>query len=272
MLRSQQAGLVRKQTFVLCLALTLTGASLQAQSTAPTANSAAGATPAYDVSSIKPSKPDAGHSGSMFNGAGIYEGTNITLKGLLQTAFDKRETEIATLPAWAEKEHFDVQAKSLETDDATLKALHTSDRQHMLIKVLEDRFHLKWHMEQRELPVYEMVVAKGGIKMSPAAVTTRGGGIRGGFGGELTGINCSMEILSRVLSDRLSRAVIDKTGLTDKYDFKLKFSTEDAPSNPDSDAPSIFTAIQEQLGLKLQPAKGMQEVLVVDSVSMPSAD
>ena len=79
-----------------------------------------------------------------------------------------------------------------------------------------------------------------------------------------------MEVLSRVLSDRLSRAVVDKTGLPDKYDFTLKFSPDDAPPSPDSDAPSIFTAIQEQLGLKLESSKGPVQVLVIDHVEMPS--
>ena len=262
------------RTTCICLtlaAVALTGSTLYAQSAASPTTAAPTTTPAYDVSSVKPSPPDPGHSGSMFGNA-KYEGTNITLEGLLETAFDKRSSEVAPLPAWAEKVHFDVLAKSLDTDEAALKALHISDRQHMLIKVLETRFQLKWHMEQRELPVYELTVARGGIRMSPPAVTGKGSGIRGGHAGELTGINCSMETLSRVLSDRLSRAVVDKTGLKDTYDFKLNFTLDNAPQNSETDAPSIFTAIQEQLGLKLQPAKGMREVLVVDSATMPSAN
>lgn len=258
-------------TFYLSLALAFAGPA-HAQTATPASTTPQTAAPAYDVSSVKPSEPDATGMSSMFNGAGRYEGTNITMHELLQTAFGKRRDMILGLPAWADKTRFDVQAKSVETDEATLKALPQSARLGMLRKVLEDRFQLKWHMEQREMPTYELVVNKGGIKMSVSTVTGKGSGVRGGRNGELTGINCPMDVLAVVLSNPLQRAVVNKTGLTDKYNFTLKYTPDDAPAGSDAELPSLFTAIQEQLGLKLQPAKGLQEVLVIDSVSMPTAN
>jgi len=250
----------------LAMAAFALSSGLQAQTPEPAATA-----PAYDVSTIKPSNPDATNAGSMFNSvSGRYEGTSITLRGLLGSAFGKRDSLIVGMPAWAKELHFDVQAKFIAADDKPGKKLTIKEQQAMLRKLLEDRFQLKWHMEQRELPVYELVVTKGGSKMSPPAVTDKGGGINMRQRGALAGKNCSMEILASVLSDQVQRPVVDLTGLTGSYDFTLKFTGEEAAA--DTDAPSLFTAIQEQLGLKLQPAKAMQEVLIIDSVSMPSAN
>ena len=249
---------------LMSLGLGMVGAAALAQETLTA--------PAYDVSTVKPSKADATTAGSMFNG-GKYEGTNITVRGLLGSAFGKREALIVGMPQWAKQLHFDVQGKSLDTDESSLKKQNMKDRQLMLRKLLEDRFQLKWHMEQREIPVYAMVVAKGGIKMKAPAETQRGSGISMRKRGEMNGRNCPMEVLASVLSDGLDRPVVDQTGLTERYDFTLTFTPDNAPVSADAEAmPSIFTAVQEQLGLKLQPGKAMQEILVIDSVSQPNAD
>jgi uncharacterized protein (TIGR03435 family) len=162
---------------------------------------------------------------------------------------------------------------------------------------LADRFKLKIHTETKQLPVYELVAPKGGSKLKEAtAGDTYANGIKGldGVGrgglmrvgrGQLTAQAVPITSLANMLSQQLQRTVLDKTGLTGKYDLELNWTpdqgsdpmfkgAEGSPQRgdaaPDSSGPSIFTALQEQLGLKLQSAKGPVETLVIDHVEMPS--
>jgi uncharacterized protein (TIGR03435 family) len=119
------------------------------------------------------------------------------------------------------------------------------------------------------MALYELVVNKGGSKMTPAEYSGKGpSGLRGGRAGDVTGLACPMELLAHFLSNVTSSVVDDKTALTGRYNFHLKWSPDGAAAT--DDAPSIFTAVQEQLGLKLQPTKGPVEVLIVDHVELPS--
>jgi uncharacterized protein (TIGR03435 family) len=167
----------------------------------------------------------------------------------------------------------------------------------MLRPALADRFKLKVHTETKQLPVYKIVLAKGGSKLKEAtAGDTYANGIKGPDGvgrpgmmrfgpGQLTAQAVPMTSLTNMLSQQLHRTVLDKTGLTGKYDLELNWTPdqgadpmfkgpEGSPQRgdaaPDSSGPSIFTALQEQLGLKLQSAKGPVETLVIDHVEMPS--
>jgi uncharacterized protein (TIGR03435 family) len=145
-------------------------------------------------------------------------------------------------------------------------------------KLLADRFKLLVHWETREMPVYELVVAKGGAKLP--ATTRKDENMSSSFGnGKPTGEGLSAKdlavVLTQVLSQELGREVVDKTGLSGKYDFTLRWTQDgvlgtDAASNGADVPPSIFTAVEEQLGLKLQPAKGPVQVLVVDDAEMPT--
>jgi uncharacterized protein (TIGR03435 family) len=167
----------------------------------------------------------------------------------------------------------------------------------MLQPALAERFKLKVHSETKQLPVYELIVAKGGAKLKEAtAGDTYANGIKGPDGvgrggmmrsgpGQLTAQAVPMTSLANLLSQQLHRTVLDKTGLTAKYDLELNWtpdqgsdpmfkgpegSPQRADAAPDSSGPSIFTALQEQLGLKLQSANGPVETLVIDHVEMPS--
>lgn len=150
----------------------------------------------------------------------------------------------------------------------------------MLQSLLEDRFHLVVHNEIKQEPVYELVPAKGGPRLKDANVNEEAPNQRVSRG-QITAVATPLSRLVPLLSLLVNRQVIDKTGLTDRYDFTLTYAVDasqrgasgpDAPPPVTPDAPSIFTALQEQLGLKLEPARGPVEFLVVDRAEKPDAN
>ena len=179
---------------------------------------------------------------------------------------------------------FDINAKIVDMDAGKLKKLTLEERRAMLQQLLENRFHLKVHRQTEVLPLYEMVVAKGGPKITPVEPVgpdpdaDKNKKVKGMDRGnmsvsdkQLITHEASLDRLALSLSSKLGRTVVDKTGLTGKYDLSLTWSPDDgSTAESDSSAPSLFTALQEQLGLRLQPAKGPVETLVVDHIEMPS--
>ena len=152
----------------------------------------------------------------------------------------------------------------------------------MLQSLLSDRFKLSVHWENKEEQVYELVIAKGGPKLKEAGANANTPRMQVALG-HFIGTAESLSLLARNLSQRLGRSVIDKTGLTGKYDFELTYTPETglnsvvgqppaqgAPPLPEPNGPSIFAALEEQLGLKLQSTKAPVKVLVIDSVQKPS--
>ena len=251
--------------------------------------------PAFDVVSIKPDKTGGGMIRVMNRPDG-YSATNISLKMLIQAAYGIREDLISGTPGWAESTRYDIDAKVDGADVEALKKLSPEQRRLILQPLLADRFKLKVHTETKQLPVFELVVAKGGPKLKEAtAGDTYANGIKGPDGvgrggmvrmgrGQLTAQGVPMTSVVNILSQQLHRTVIDKTGLAGKYDLELNWTPDegegmgpppgggqphgDAP--PEGSGPSIFTAIQEQLGLKLQSGKGPVDTLVIDHVEMPT--
>jgi uncharacterized protein (TIGR03435 family) len=146
----------------------------------------------------------------------------------------------------------------------------------MMRTLLEDRFQLKFHWETRTMPVFDLVVTKGGPKFAHATETEKSGAQRNS--GQITISKGTVAGLASTLSNILGRRVLDKTGLTGDYDMTLKWTPDDyqaAPLRPngpppDPNSPSIFTALREQLGLKLGSTKGPVDVVVIDSVSRPT--
>ena len=135
----------------------------------------------------------------------------------------------------------------------------------MVPALLADRFHLALHQETRTLPAYDLVVGKGGAKLQLSKSDGRSIGTgRTHFKGE----GLSMTLIAEELSKISGRVVVDKTNLSGRYDLKLEWSSDDAAAG-DNSAPSLFTAIQEQLGLKLESAKEPVPVLVIDHVELP---
>jgi uncharacterized protein (TIGR03435 family) len=260
--------------FAVVIAAILPASAIEAQSVRPE----------FDVSSVKPNKANCCFSGGANNGqAGAKDST---VKALISLAYKVQEFQIVGGPGWIGSERFDVEGR---TEDKTADP----DRLRMMLRsLLEDRFKLKLHMETRQVPVYALVVAKGGPKIKLAADQTspdvngpspKGAGPNHGairFGpGSMAGNAVNFSLLVRFLSQRLDRPVVDRTGLSGRYDFLLQWTPEvgetklDPGGNPlpvgDPTGPSIFSAIQEQLGLRLESTKGPVEVLVIDSVEMP---
>jgi uncharacterized protein (TIGR03435 family) len=240
--------------------------------------------PAFNVISIKPAKPGAPGSGTSIRGD-TFIATNVTLNRLIQyQAYGVTGPQIVGIPPELEKAAFDIQAKfdpsAYSQAQMSAKGQYTfgyTFGQLMFQHLLADRFKLAVHTETRELPVYALVVVKSGPKLQsakdPASESSSSGTGRLKAGGITTEELAKM--MTSVLSDELGRVVLDKTGLTGKYDLTLKWTPDMGPQpmlngEPDTSAPSLFTAIQEQLGLKLESTKGPVPVLVVDHAEMPS--
>jgi uncharacterized protein (TIGR03435 family) len=227
----------------------------------------------YDAVSIKLNKSGSG-SVHVSSDAAYYNATNVSVKMLLQSVYDIRETLISGIPAPIESQRFDVAAKIVEPDMESLKQLTQKERREMLLPALVERFHLQAHTEIKILPVFELVVVANGPKFQQtvdAAGKNSGTSVNNhGHGAELTMHGVSMKSFEETLSYQVHRTVIDKTGLAEKYDLALKWTPEDSPDTSADALPGIFTALQEQLGLKLVPAKGPVETLVVDHVEIPT--
>jgi uncharacterized protein (TIGR03435 family) len=272
--------------------------------TQPQTQSTATAAPAleYDVASFKPNKSGPGRA-TMTNEDDGLTATNFTVKDLIAWAYGYRsgalDGRIFGAPGWLNAESYNVQAKMESSVSETLKNLSPSDRtlarQQMLQKLLADRCKLVTHRETRELPVFLLVTTKDGAKLqeskpdaadanSAPAASGRGGPGMGlkGPGGPLTARQIPIADLVDALSLLLNRPVVDKTGLTGKYDFTLQWTPDEtqdpsffprgAGQPPDPSWPSLTTAIQEQLGLKLESGKGPVEVIVIDHVERPSGN
>ena len=217
----------------------------------------------FQTVSIKPHR-NSGDDTSMKTSLGRLQALNVTPKELLLYAFGIRDSQLIGGPDWLTKERVDVEAVTGTSDD-----LDRTTLQPLLQSMFADRFQLKFHRENREVAVYSLVVAKGGPKLTAHS----------GEGQPLTGVHSrsgkkvvnarktTMKRLAEVLGQQTDRFVIDNTGLGGEYDFNLSWTDL---STVDSEAPSLFTAIQEQLGLKLEPAKGPVQVTVIDSIGRPS--
>ena len=238
---------------------------------AATPEAAADAGAVFEVATIKPTPAvNDGHNHIYYPEGGGFSTSNMTLAGLMQWAYEIPQKQILEGPGWMESTRFDIQAKSDAETDARLRSL-SSDRSNALKRrmvqaLLEDRFAMKLHREVRTLPAYDLVVAKGGSKLKISHANGRGGSTGRTYfnGGRLT-----MDLIAEQLSQITGRIVVDRTGLAGRYDLKLQWTPDDAVATEGS-PPSLFTAIEEQLGLQLKAAKEPVPVLVIDHVEPPS--
>jgi hypothetical protein len=230
---------------LLAVALTATFASAWAQSDS-------WFRPQFEVASIRPSKPGTPPT------FGVSGGTNVTLKTLIALAYGLQPFQILDGPEWISSDRFDIQAKAADPKTPP-------DRQRLMLQSLfADRFKLAVHREIKRSNIYVLVVAKGGPKITPSADQNA----------------APISRLANLLSQRLDRTVIDKTNLSGRFDLRLQWTPDvgenplDPAGNPlpisSQDAPAISVAIQEQLGLKLNPGKELVEFLIVDHVEKPS--
>ncbi len=215
------------------------------------------------VASIKPS-PDNEPTGFKTT-RGRFLARAVTARYLIAIAYGLQRFQIVGGERWVDGERFDIEAK-LEAQSAG------SGNEALMIKMLlADRFKLQVHQEARESPVYALVVAPGGPKIK--AVSTQGGvNVREGM---LVSTGMSMGLVASLLGTRLGRTVIDRTNLEGRYPIDLRWAPEpgelpsDPSTTPDLSGPSIFTAVQEQLGLKLVSTKGPSGFLVIDHIEKP---
>ena len=227
----------------------------------------------YDVVSVKEDKTNVDSASMNIDDHGVFTATNMPLEAIVEFAYDVKENQISGLTGPVNSARFDVVAKVLQPDSATPQLLHTANLQAMIILLLADRFHLQGHLEPRVMPVYDLVVAHSGlkIKLSQDELKNSSWNINGENTNKvLTGKGNSMTDLASALSDEAGRKVIDKTGFTGHADITLKWSDEVATEAGGPDVVSIFTAVEDQLGLKLQPSKGPVDTLVIDHAEMPS--
>ncbi|HEX4278912.1 MAG TPA: TIGR03435 family protein [Bryobacteraceae bacterium] len=182
------------------------------------------------------------------------------------------------------REQYSIDAKPGDTRKGPILSLYLTQRQKedeefklRIQSLLADRFQLRIHKETREEPVYSLVVAKNGPKFQESKFNNSAAekGLLPGlkmFPYQLTGTSVAIHYLADELSRRLSRDVIDHTGLDGEYDFNLHWMPDAAEVDSNSDAPSIFTALQEQLGLKLESSKAPVDAIVIDHIERPTAN
>ena len=268
------------------LPLTLTRATPETEWTIPTpppppARMAADARPGVEVATIKPSDP--ARPGKLFTVRGQDVITiNTTLYDLITEAYDVHVKQIVGAPSWLDSEKYDLDIKPDVPGQPNVNQLKI-----LMQKVLADRFQLKFHKEKKELSVYTITAAKNGLKLTKTQSDPNGlPGLffgRGNPGMTFSVRNATIEMVAQTLQGGLlDRPVVDQTGLTDKYDFTLRFTPDpqmtmfgpqpaaaaEAPDAP----PDVYAAFEQQLGLKLTPTKAPADVLVIDKVEKPSAN
>ncbi len=267
---------------------TASGAQSPATTVAqPAAVASSVAPPVFEVAAIKLDKSGSGNADSDTNN-GRFTATNVSLRSLMQyEAYDIPGSRILGGPKWLDSTRFDIDAKMDEADAAQLKALDRAQNrvqtQAMFQQLLADRFQLKVHWETRELPVYALVATKNGAKLQPTKDTTGNIGTSTSGNGSSVKFTATGQTLAQLAQSLtssaehdLGREVIDKTGIEGRYDVTLNWtrdtgaSSSGTDSNAQDSGPSLFTAIQEQIGLKLEPSKGQVRVLVIDHAEMPS--
>jgi uncharacterized protein (TIGR03435 family) len=254
--------------------------------------------PSFDVASVKPGKPGFDQVKILFTADG-FTAENTPPLVLIELALGVKENQINGLPNWAKTDNFDILAKVGPADADNFRSLAFEQKKRMIVSLLTDRFKLRFHHDNKEGPVYELVVAKSGPKLKDIGEEEVHSGISPQASlekenkpsmvfvgtGEIIAQRASISSFVNTLSGlNLGRPIIDKTNLTGKYDLKLQW-TQDMGADAhwgetarDSKAidpsstsfPPLFTALQEQLGLKLESRRGTVDAIVVDSIEKPS--
>lgn len=234
---------------------------------------------AFDVAAIKPNA--AGDNRVMLNmpGSGRFVATGVNARLLIQQAFNIRDFQISGGPGWTATDRWDINAQA----EGMPERMPPGALAPMLQSLLEDRFQLKAHRETKEMPIYALQVAKGGPKIKENSGEP-GPNIRMGRG-QITFKKGTLQMLATQLSNQTGRVVVDQTGLKGEYDFQLEFTPDlgqgggpfgpfpEGPGSPppaNQNGPTLFTALQEQLGLRLESTKGPVEMLVIDRIEKPS--
>jgi uncharacterized protein (TIGR03435 family) len=257
---------------------------------AASASHAQQATLRFDTVTVKLSDPSKDHEAMYWRQLDGLKWDGVTLSGMIANAYGVSRIvkgEIEGGPSWMSSRAFDINAKvDAETVARWNKMTQPEadeERRSMTRSLLADRFHLKFHHETRQMPALVLRVAKSGSKLQPPHPEQD---LKAGIPpnrinfldhGHMEGHSASLSNLARSLASEpeiAGRPVVDKTGLTGGYDFTLRWTPDDfrpgaAPPDPNAQWPSLFTALEEQLGIKLTPEKQPIDIIVVDSVDMP---
>jgi uncharacterized protein (TIGR03435 family) len=251
---------------------------------------------AFDVAAIKPSADTQAFSFSMVQPGGRYIGQNMSLRLLIKTAYGVHDSQIVNGPSWIDSERWDINAKAEGYKDATT----FRDQARLMVRpLLADRFKLVMHHEQRELPVYALVLAKTNgefgpnfrrndehecdkptppiapVEGAPEPVYPMPCGADGfnprHLGARAMTLNYMLIGLARTSIDR---AVVDHTGLTGKFDWEVQWVPDDLRVDGTTrlEGPSIFEAFRQQLGIRLEPTRDRVDVLVIDRAERPQTD
>ncbi len=257
--------------FTACLSLVTPS---RGQPNSPAVPNATAQMPAYEVISVKPSKPGCNVT-SFHSPPGRLMIRCYQLLRLLFVAYTiSLDARIPGMPSWGDSALFDIDAKADEATSDAMNRLTEREQsiqtQRMIRAILADRFKLRVHTETRERPVYNLVIAKRGFKLTPTQQGDQPGGYYSWGSGRIQVRGGPIASLVYCLSEGLvDRTVIDKTGLTGNYDIDLKWTPDDQQGTPDA-GPTLFTALEEQLSLKLVPSKGPVDTFVVDHAEKPT--
>ena len=229
--------------------------------------------PTYDVSTVKLNNSGLSNfSMGISDTSGTLIATNVPIEMMIEYAYDVKSDHIFGLSGPVKDAHFDVEAKVLPKEDGKSPKLSDQQLQAMMIPLLGDRFHLKAHVQAKILPIYELVVVRGGPRVKLSTEAAHNGSINMNANNTdriLDAKSASMPDLAQALSDLVHRQVIDKTGLSGRADITLKWTADEA-ADQGTPVLSIFTALEEQLGLKLVSSKGPVDTLVIDHIEMPT--
>ena len=240
------------------------------------------APPAFEVTSIKRGAPGVFPDGPEARPGGVFLATTATPESVIRFAYGLPSYQVAGGPAWTRTERFDFEARAG-------REVPVEELRRMVQALLADRFQLVVHREPREMSVYTLLRVRTdgrlgpNLRQSPADCPGQFGTMeerRTPNGGVTNQRTCApLQGLISTLSSALQSPVDDRTGLTGRWDSELSFTGErrrgadpSVAARDPNDAPALFTAVQEQLGLKLEPARGPVDVLVIDSVAMPTPD
>jgi uncharacterized protein (TIGR03435 family) len=245
----------------------------------PPARMAANANPAFEVATIKPSEPGRQGKGFTVRGPDVLT-INTSLSDILSMAYNLHPKQLVGLPAWAESDKYDITGRPESPGQPSVEQIKS-----MLQKLMVDRFQLKFHNEKKELSVYAITALKTGVKITKSQADPNS--LPGlGFGPMSFNVrNATLaEVASVLQGNLLDKPVVDQTGLSGRYDFILKFTPDAsqmagrgggpppaAADNADA-PPDLFTAFQQQLGLKLESTKAAADAMVIDKVEKPSAN
>jgi uncharacterized protein (TIGR03435 family) len=245
--------------------------------------------PTFEVASIKLNQTASNNASVGLRPGGLFVAENIPLRGLLEEAFRLKHPQLLGAPDWLTSERYDIRAKMDETAAAAMQKMSIDQMKEQFAQTLQtlfmDRLKLAVHHETKELPVYVLVAARSGPKLKESGVPSESGPAPKGpmirfDHGMLTATAAPLSMFIETLSNQTGRVVLDKTGLRGNYDFELHWTPDESQDQvfkgatpaPAADAtgPTLFTALQEQLGLKLESQKSPLDVVVIDHIEKPS--